>query len=105
MNAQESDVYKKRETLMGQGILTTPIVQKTYYYTQQPDLRAVKVSFKQQVAQWMDEEYNCGHSGGNASRIAERSGADRHRCRKRIFSDVLLHVAIEVAAVLHGVRG
>mgnify|MGYP006922417494 CR=1 FL=1 len=42
---------------MGQGILTTPIVQKTYYYTQQPDLRAVKVSFKQQVAQWMDEEY------------------------------------------------
>ena len=57
VNAQESDVYKKRETLMGQGILTTPIVQKTYYYTQQPDLRAVKVSFKQQVAQWMDEEY------------------------------------------------
>ena len=34
VNAQESDVYKKRETLMGQGILTTPIVQKTYYYTQ-----------------------------------------------------------------------
>ena len=59
VNAQKSDVYKKREALMMQGILTTPIVQKTYYYAQQPDLRTVKELFKQQMAQWMDEEYWC----------------------------------------------
>lgn len=56
-NAQESDVYKKREELLCQGILPTPIVQKTYYYAQQPDLRTVKELFLQQLELWMDEEY------------------------------------------------
>lgn len=56
-NAQESDVYEKREALLCQGILPTPIVQKTYYYVQQPDLRTVKEAFVQQMERWLDEEY------------------------------------------------
>lgn len=56
-NARKSEVCKRREQLLCQGIWTTPIVQKTYYFEQQPNLGQVRVEFLDQMAQWMDDDY------------------------------------------------
>lgn len=56
-NASESEARKWREMLIIKGRFCTPMVQKTYYYHNQPDLGKVRKEFLQQIAQWMDEEY------------------------------------------------
>ena len=56
-NARKSEVYKRREQLLCQGIWTTPIVQKTYYFEQQPNLSQIRTEFIQQMGQWMDDDY------------------------------------------------
>lgn len=56
-NARKSEVYKRREQLLCQGIWTTPIVQKTYYFEQQPNLSQIRTEFIQQMGQWMDGDY------------------------------------------------
>ena len=56
-NARKSEVYKRREQLLCQGIWTTPIVKKNYYYEQQPNLSQIRTEFIQQMGQWMDDDY------------------------------------------------
>lgn len=57
VNASESEVRKKKEELCCQGIISTPILQKTYSFDNQPNLATVRESFLQQLKQWMDTEY------------------------------------------------
>ncbi len=57
VNARKSEVYRQRETLLYKGIWTTPLVQKTYYFNQQPNLSQVRADFLQQMEQWMGNTY------------------------------------------------
>ena len=56
-NASEGEARKRREELMCKGIHSTPILQKAYYFDNQPDLLQIKEAFVQQLKMWMDEEY------------------------------------------------
>lgn len=57
VNASESEMQKKKEELYCKGILTTPVLQKIYFFDNQPNLANVKNTFVQQLEQWMDAEY------------------------------------------------
>lgn len=57
VNASEYEIRKKKEELYCKGILSTPVLQKVYYFDTQPNLANVKTEFLQQMKQWMDEEY------------------------------------------------
>ena len=56
-NASESEVRKRKEDLYCKGISSTPILQKTYYFENQPNLASVRDQFLAVLKQWMDEEY------------------------------------------------
>lgn len=56
-NASKGEAQKRREECIIKGCLCTPMVQKKYYFDNQPDLGPVRKQFLQQIEQWMDEEY------------------------------------------------
>lgn len=56
-NASEGETRKRKEELLCKGTQSTPILKKTYYFDNQPDLLQVKDVFVQQMKLWMDEEY------------------------------------------------
>lgn len=56
-NASEGEARKRKEELLCKGTRNTPILKKTYYFDNQPNLLQVKEQFVQQLKTWMDEEY------------------------------------------------
>lgn len=56
-NASAGETRKRKEELLCKGTQSTPILQKTYYFDNQPNLLQVKEKFVAQLKQWMDEEY------------------------------------------------
>lgn len=56
-NASAGETRKRKEELLCKGTRCTPVLQKTYYFDNQPNLLQVKETFVAQLKQWMDEEY------------------------------------------------
>lgn len=56
-NASEREVRRRKEELYCKGVASTPILQKTYYFDNQPNLASVRDQFLIVLKQWMDEEY------------------------------------------------
>lgn len=56
-NASAGETRKRKEELLCKGTQSTPILQKTYYFDNQPNLLQLKETFAAQLKQWMDEEY------------------------------------------------
>lgn len=57
VNASESEARKRKEVLYIKGIQTTPILQKKYSFSLQPNLSEVKKEFQNQLERWLDTEY------------------------------------------------
>ena len=56
-NASQALVWQKRQQLMQQGHLATPLWHKTYWYDYQPDLLGVRQEFLAYIEQWFDDIY------------------------------------------------
>lgn len=56
-NANKPLVWQKRQQLLQEGKMTTPIWQKTYWYDYQPDLLSTKKAFLAYLEQWFDGGY------------------------------------------------
>ena len=56
-NASEREVQRRKEELYCKGVTSTPILQKTYYFDNQPNLALIRDQFLMVLKQWMDEEY------------------------------------------------
>lgn len=58
VNAKKALVWQKKQQLMSQGISTTPIWQKTYWYDYQPNLAETKKDFLAHIQACFDKTYD-----------------------------------------------
>lgn len=56
-NAVELEAYKQKQKLHLQGKTTSPMLQKTYYFTELPIMGNVRREYLKQLEVWMDDEY------------------------------------------------